>query len=495
MEWIDDVRHWKAGDPAAAERLRDYVTPFVHGALLARLPHHVANALTPDALGHAFRSPQAVTRDAGFVSHAIALARKLAQSRKTDRQERPTTDGTVAEGRQWLERLRTVTSEEARELVIWRLVEGIPGPELVDVLSIDETVIRPAIERGIGDAMVPPQSLAHVPYVWDVSGEPSTQLARTETYAMALRFDPLATPEPADVANTGGTFQDLDDAKVGDVRPDANPFGDTAPTRVHTDAKAKLLPAGGFTEEKTEGAYDLPAAARELQARTEVATPVVKAPLPPKSVPPSARSSTFKSEPKVAPVIDDERPSRRRVLDPQRGADVGRRETLEAPVETTPMTPLTAAELEDERPSRSKLQVKGKLDQALRKRTEPLGPEEPSAKRRAPADDERRRELGPEEPSARRRDPEESARRKNPELGDDSGRRRNPENQRRSEPREPVASASQPSIDTVPEGNPKQPAVTERYTPEPINPLIRIGVVAVVAFSLLLAIAWRLGFF
>ncbi len=176
---------------------------------------------------------------------------------------------------------------------------------------------------------------------------------------------------------------------------------------------------------------------------------------------------------------------------------MGRRETVEAPIETTPMTPLTAAELDDERPSRSKLQVKGKLDQALRKRTEPLGPEEPSAKRRA-ADEERRRELGAEDASARRRDAqEESSRRKNPELGDDSGRRRNPEPHRRSEPRalEPVTSASQPSIDTVPEGNPKQPAVTERYTPEPINPIIRIGVVAVVAFSLLLAIAWRLGWF
>lgn len=485
VEWIDDVKQWKAGDPAAADRLREYVTPFVHGALLARLPHHIANALMAETLDSLFRSPQSVTKDAGFVQLAVQFARKVAQARKAGtRQERPTADGTVAEGRQWLERLREAAPEELRELVIWRLVEGVPGPELVEVLSLNEGAMRPALERAIGETMVPAQSLSHVDYLWDLSGEPSTHLARTETYAMALRFDPLATPEAADVANTGGTFQDLNDAKVSDVRPEANPFGDTMPTRVTTDAKAKLIPAGEFTDEKTEGAFDLPAAARELQAKTEVATPVVKP--PPRPAMPVARAA--KSEPKVAPVLDDERPSRRRAIDPPRGSDVGRRETREAPIETTPMTPLTSTELDDERPSRSKLQVKGRLDQALRKRADPLGPEEPSAKRR---------EAGEE--SARRRNPElgeESARRRNPELGEESGRRRNPES-RRSEPRnlEPVTGASQPSIETVPEGNPKQPAITERYTPEPVNPLVRISVVALVAFSLLLAIAWRLGLF
>lgn len=469
VEWLDDVKQWKAGDANATERLREYVTPFVHGALLARMPHHLANALMPEALDTLLVSPEQVTKDSHFVTHAVAVARKLVKrSKPASLQERPSSDSTVAEGRQWLERLRPLP-DDVRERVLWRLCEGIPGPELCEVLSLDEEQLKAELERGIGDTLVPAQSLAGAEYVWDLTGEPSTALARAETYAMSLRFDPLATPEPADVVNTAATFQDLSNAKVGEVRPEANPFGDFAPTRVQaSEAKgAKLQPANTFTDEKTQGAFDLPAAARGLVPKTEPAAPAVKTSGRQALVPPTP---TQRSEPKVAKVFEDDRPSRKRpVLTDERPSrkttvpmneGVGRRETLEAPIEPKPSQ---TRHDDDERPSRSKLQVRGKLERA-----------------------------------------EESGRRKNPEL----------EHKRRpvvTEPEAlglsgvtPVGPVSEPSIEpTDPESmrpsRPTQPSpmpnITEKLMPQPVNASVRYVAIGVGGMLLLLAILWRLRVF
>lgn len=500
MEWLDDVKQWKGGDANATERLREYVTPFVHGALLARVPHHLANALMAEALDTVLVSPEQVTKDLQFVTHAVAVARRLVKRTKpASLQERPSSDTTVAEGRQWLERLRPLP-EEVRERVLWRLCEGIPGPELCEVLSLDDEQLRAELERGIGDTLVPAQSLAGADYVWDLSGEPSTALARAETYAMSLRFDPLATPEPADVVNTAATFQDLSNAKVGEVRPEANPFGDFAPTRVQvSEAKgAKLQPANTFTDEKTEGAFDLPAAARGLVPKTEPAAPAVKTSGRQAIVPPTP---TQRSEPKVAKVFEDDRPSRKRpVLTDERPSrkttvpmneGIGRRETMEAPLEpkpsqtrldderpsrkTVPLNePLRHADPDEERPSRSRLQVRGKLDRV-----------------------------------------EESGRRRNPEL-EESGRRRNPELESRRRPvvtepdapglsgMTPVGPVSEPSIEpTDPEaaarptqsGPSPMPNITEKLMPQPVNAGMRYVAIGVGGMLLLLAILWRLRVF
>lgn len=511
MEWHDDVRKWRGGDAAAAERLREYATPFVHGVLLARLPHHTANALMPDALAAVLANPEQVTKDSTFVAHAVAVARRLARQTKVGAaQERPSPDSTVADGRQWLERVR-VLPDEAREQVLWRLVEGIPAPELVEVLALEPAQLRVTIERGIGDTLVPPQSLSGADYLWDFSGEPSKALARAETCAMALRFDPNAPPEPADVVHTGATFQDLSDAKVGEnTRPEANPFGDYAPTRLHAEGKPKLKPAGAFDDnEKTEGAFDLPAAARGLVPRTEPAAPVVKTGGRPGL---ASASPTHRSEPKVAKVGDDERPSKRRgpgdderpsrKLPAASPESIGRKETLEAPLEVK--APSQTNVDEDERPSR-RLQVRGRLE----------------------------RERGEE--SGRRRNPEhveESGRRRNPELGEHSGRQRNPEAEelrRRGEPESrrlraphrhdghpagpidthpeapmsgvtPIGAPSEPSLEPTDPDGPRRPAkpqpiATEKLVPQPVNPMVRVAAISAGALLLLIAILWRLGVF
>ena len=466
VEWLDDVKRWRTGDAAATERLREYVTPFVHGALLARMPHHVANALMPEALDTVFANADHVTRDAGFVLHAVSVARRMARATKrASKQERPSTDTTVAEGRQWLERLRGLP-EEIVERVVWRLVEGIPGPEQVEVLGFAEDELRAALERGIGDSLVPPQSLHGADYLWDVSGEPSTHLARAETYAMSLRFDPLLPPEPADVVNTAATFQDLSNAKVGETRPEANPFGDFKPTRVlPPEPKSnRLAAAGSGGEEKTEGGFDLPAAARGLVPKTEPATPAVKTSGRQAMVPPLP---THRSAPTVAKEVDDDRPSKKRVVDDERPSRkmaaappvpderVGRRTTVEAPVQPAPS--LTHSD-DDERPSRNRIQVRGKLD----------------------------RERGEE--SGRKKNPELEARRARPVVTE-------PEARMAVSGQTPVGSPSEPSLEaTASESAPRpMPFVTERLVPQPVSPMMRLVAIGLGAALLLLAIVWRLG--
>lgn len=461
VEWIDDVKRWRAGDASAAEQLREYVTPFVHGALLARLPHHVASALMTEALDTALASPDDLERDAGFVRHAVGAARRLAKlSPAKSSQERPSDDPTVAEGRQWLERLRLLP-EEVREVVLWRLVGGVPGPELVEVLGLDEGVVRVELEKGLGESLVPPVSLEGVDYVWDLSGEPSTQLARAETVAMALRFDPLAAPEPADVVNTGATFQDLSGAQVG-VRPQANPFGDFAPTRVPQERRP---PAGRFdTDEKTQGAFDLPAAARPAP-RTEPMGPPKTEPMappregsaktepvfPPRAERPSQRQPIVVAGPEpeersVKRRTDDGRPSRKNPVVAM-PSDERRRETREAPV---PAKPSQTQDDADERPSRSRLQVRGRLER-----------EEISARRRRPDEAVARSATEPESPVL-------------------SGVT-------------PVGPQSESSLEPTDPEAPRRPiATTEPIAPIPVAPATRWIVVGVVVLVLVLAIVWRL---
>lgn len=458
VEWLDDVKQWRAGDGAAIERLREYVTPFVHGALVARLPHHVANQKMPETLDQLMSTPGTLKADAQFVQHAVALARRLAaRTRVASLQERPNPDSTKNEGRQWLERVRALP-EELRERVAFRLIWGVPGPELCEVLAVEPAQLRAELERGVGDTMAPRQNLAGAEYLWDLSGEPSTALARAETYAMSLRFDPLEAPESAEAAFTAATFQDLTDAVVteSNARPEANPFGDFQPTRVAIENKLPPEPRSSpgarapnafSADEKTQGAFDLPAAARGLVPKAD------GQPSPKSASRPGLSPSTEKRpEARTAKLFEDDRPSRKRP------PTEGRKETLEAP--TSPAPSQTRVD-DDERPSRSKLQVRGKLDQEV---------------------------------SVRRKSPELEARRVSKPI--DTA----PEAQAvaRSDVT-PIGAPSEPSLEpTDPQAGPagrKGPIVTERLTPQPVPSGTRYVLIGVVGMSLLLAILWRLGLF
>jgi hypothetical protein len=459
VEWLDDVPRWRQGDAAAAERLREYVMPFVHGALVARLPHHVANQKTPETLDQVMTTPGLLKSDAQFVLHAVTVARKLAaRTRVASLQERPNPDSTRSEGRQWLERVRTLP-EELRERVVWRLVWGVPGPELCEVLALEASVLQAELEKGVGDTMSPRQSLAGAQYLWDLSGEPSTALARAETYAMSLRFDPLEPPESAEAAFTAATFQDLTDAVVteANARPEANPFGDFNPTRVAPEPKlspeprsnGRLAPPNAFSaDEKTQGAFDLPAAARGLVPKADAAPSPKSASRP--GLPPSPERKR-EPAPRTSKLFEDDRPSKKRP------PAEGRKETVEAPAAPSPAQ--TRVD-DDERPSRSKLQVRGRVDAETSGRKK--NPEHEARRVSKPID------TSPDAPAVAKSDVT------------------------------PIGRPSEPSLEpTDPESAPRgrMPVVTERLTPQPVTPQARYLLIGVVGMSLLLAILWRLGLF
>jgi hypothetical protein len=281
---------------------------------------------------------------------------------------------------------------------------------------------------------------------------------------------------------------------VGETRPEANPFGDFKPTRVVTalppePKSSRLAPAGSGGEEKTEGGFDLPAAARGLVPKTEPATPAVKTGGRQAMVPTAPPVATSRSASKVAKVFDDDRPSKKRSVDDDRPSRkmasappvpderVGRKTTVEAPIQ--PTSSQTRVDDDDERPSRNRIQVRGKLD----------------------------RERG-----------DDSGRKRNPELerGDDSGRKKNPElhgsghEARRARPvatepegrgsvsgQTPVGPVSEPSLEpTASESAPRpMPFVTEKLVPQPVSPAVRFVAIGVGGALLLVAIVWRLGWF
>ena len=78
MEWREDVGPARAGDAAARERLREYLTPFAHGVALAWAAHHVTERLVPRILDEAIRTLGGVDDDSVGV-HVMNVARRMAK--------------------------------------------------------------------------------------------------------------------------------------------------------------------------------------------------------------------------------------------------------------------------------------------------------------------------------------------------------------------------------------------------------------------------------
>lgn len=204
----------RAGDQAALERLREFLTPFLHGVALAHAPHHVVERLMPRLLGE-LPAVLAGSDVAAVGAQALATARRLAKlAGQAGLEEQAHPDAGLREGRQVLSRLRAVP-EASREWLLLRLVEGIPGPELVEVSGAAEADGRAALERGASQAaqlLGQPKDYAGDSYLWELLGAPTPLLAQLEMQLPALRFDPLAAPAPVE-SHTAGTLQDL--APVG----------------------------------------------------------------------------------------------------------------------------------------------------------------------------------------------------------------------------------------------------------------------------------------
>jgi hypothetical protein len=319
VEWRHDLQLWRSGDSAAAERLREYITPFVHGVLLARFPHHVANSQTSTVLDQAMAAVPSPAQDTNFVQQAVATARRFARLNPTSKAgERVTADALVNEARRWLERVRQL-EEASREVVIWRMTGGIPGEELVTVLGADRLELRVQLERGVEETMGVTFDLTGDEYLWRFEGEPSTQLARLETIAIVLRFDPRAPLEPISGkgSNNAATFQDLDVPvqplpQLDEVRRPKRP--DASEPR----SGSRQVVSSYEKDEKTKGAYNLPAAARGMPSSPLAAHEQKSrtAKNPNADITQEAPAVVWPSE-KGVTTNDEERPSRRMATRPR----------------------------------------------------------------------------------------------------------------------------------------------------------------------------------
>ncbi len=275
MEWRQDIGPARAGDAAARERLREYLTPFVHGVALAHAPQHLVDGLVPRILDSALGTLGAVT-DSQLGVHVMNVARKQARDIAGARiEEQSSTDPSVLEARQALSRLRTLP-DATRERFFLRVVEGIPGPELVEFSSTTSGEVRADLERAADAAarvFGQPSSFSGDDYLWELVGTPPALLAQLEMQLPVLRFDPTAAPLAAEAAANAGTFQEL--PRIGGALSSAiKPFSLEDETSVGTEVgtepgvattKPPVPPVGANPFEpqvRTIAATDLPVEAK-----------------------------------------------------------------------------------------------------------------------------------------------------------------------------------------------------------------------------------------
>lgn len=221
MDWRSDVAPAQAGDSAARERLREYLTPFVHGVCLAHAPFHLSFSLVPRALDLAFASLASVdAADAG--AHVMNVARRLAREQSPGRPvEQAHADPNVSTALSVVSRLREL-EPTPRERFFLRTLEGIPGPELADVARLPPAELRAELERSAAMAagwLGKSASFVGDDYLWELSGAPAPLLAQLEVQLPVLRFDPLAAPPPPASFDTAGTLQNLTAVPAAPMRP------------------------------------------------------------------------------------------------------------------------------------------------------------------------------------------------------------------------------------------------------------------------------------
>jgi pilus assembly protein CpaB len=282
MEWRSDVGPARTGDSEARERLREYLTPFVHAVCLAHAPYHLTFSLVPHSLEAALNALVGVD-DADVAVHAMNVARRLSKEVMHDArlEELASRDAAVNVALSAVGRLREL-DPTLRERFFLRMLEGIPGPELAEVARLNPGELRAELERAAGEAsrlLGQAQSLAGDEYLWELSGAPSALLARLEMQLPVLRFDPLAVPPTLASADTAGTQRDLEPVggPAGQVKSltfdlaDITSVGDvaTAPGEPGTSPVVAVAPQPRIEgpnpfepQVRTLAATDLPAEAK-----------------------------------------------------------------------------------------------------------------------------------------------------------------------------------------------------------------------------------------
>lgn len=230
MEWLTDVPASRAGDQEARARLVEYLTPFVHGVALAHAPFHRVTDAMPELLEAALAAAVRSADDAEAVVSAVRQTRHLAKQLDAAPRHLPERH---PEAHAALERLRALP-EAARERLLWRLVEGIPGVELAEVLRLEHAATRKELAQALSAAarlFDERSDPAAERWLWEFAGTPSPFVARLEMLFPALRYELLTSGS----VFAGATQVDLPLVPPTVVGP--NPFASANPT-----VPAKVLP-------------------------------------------------------------------------------------------------------------------------------------------------------------------------------------------------------------------------------------------------------------
>lgn len=144
-----------AGDRDGFGRLYKLYAPMVHGILLARVPRSEVDDLAQDIFLLAFKKLHTL-RDLGSFGPWVAM---IARNRAMDfhRRSRDTvevsedlqsTDSSTSRATEILELIRGLP-EAYRETLVFRLVEGMTGPEIAERTGLTPASVRVNLHRGM----------------------------------------------------------------------------------------------------------------------------------------------------------------------------------------------------------------------------------------------------------------------------------------------------------------------------------------------------------
>ncbi len=283
-EWVGWVGPARNNEASALEQLEQYFTPFIHAVALSRVGHHLAGKLIKPAFALAVRRLATLSEDSAFGTAVLTAAREQAAEvaktpgATTDR----AADVTHNPGLATVAKLRQLP-EASRERLLMRLLEGIPGFEIAEVVGGDEALVRAELERGAASLVkeLTHQSMSFVgdSYLWSLVGAPHAALIPLENQLTPLRYDPTlsvdsdetpAVPQRAASRPTEGRRSTSDNLLAMKPPEATEPSGGSlAPSEPPTASNPMPLepavasdgsnPFG--TSVKTIGVADLPAAA------------------------------------------------------------------------------------------------------------------------------------------------------------------------------------------------------------------------------------------
>lgn len=145
----------QSGDREAFARLYQRYARMVHGILLARVPASDAEDLVQDVFLRALEKVGQLRNPGAFGAWLGTLARNRARDFLRRRRSAASLDEEPAgadrptlEAREALAAIRDLP-ERPRELLIWRLVEGMTGPEIADRTGASQGTVRVQLHRAM----------------------------------------------------------------------------------------------------------------------------------------------------------------------------------------------------------------------------------------------------------------------------------------------------------------------------------------------------------